>query len=211
MKKKILAILSAAVFLTACSGTSTATENNASSQDNSSATEAVQSTVTAVESDAIVEEYDENEYTFGQADIVCSLPSGWKASGDYEGEYIPKSKKDLSSINQIIYDSDENLTLMTKEEYKEQIDTEFESAYGENPDIDITQYDKIMVDGRPGLCIVYNYDLKNSHYETLVYILYNGTESNIITFLQAPGADWMEEFVECAKTIHYSDSEEVAQ
>lgn len=161
--------------------------------------------VPKADSDNFVEEFD-TEYKFGPANVVCYLPEGFKPSGEYEGEYFPEKKGDMSTINQIIYDSDEDLTQKTKEEYKEMVEAEFYDAYGEEMNINITQYDKLMLDGRPGLCIMYNYDFRGERYDLLVYIFYNGTENNIITFVQAPGADWMEEFIECGKTLRFDDS-----
>lgn len=163
--------------------------------------------IVEAKSENIVEDYDAEGYKFGEADIMCNLPKGFVAS-EYEGEYIPKNGKDMSSINQIIYDSDENLTLKTKDEYKAEIEQEFINAYGVELEVDITQYDKIMIDGRPGLWIMYNYEFKGGRYDTLVVSLFNGTESNIITFLQAPGTDWMEKFIATAESIHYSDADE---
>ena len=207
MYKRIACLaLLASLLLSACGNSNvdtSQTDNTESAVDKTAADS--DTVIREVKSDKIVEEFNESEYSFGSSEIVCDLPKGFVAS-DYEGEYIPKNKKDLSSINQIIYDSNENLTLLSKDEYKKKIDTEFSDTYGLAVDIDITQYDKIMIDGRPGLYIVYNYEFRDQLYCALVVELYNGTESNIITFLQAPGQDWMDAFAESARSIRYKDS-----
>ncbi len=212
MKKKIVCLaLVIAVILCGCGSSNTPdtsqSDNTGSAVDN---TAADSDTVREVQSDKIVEEYNNEEISFGGSEIVCELPKGFVPS-DYEGEYIPKDKKDLSSINQILYDSDENITLYTQEEYKNKIDHEFSETYGMDISINVTQYDKIMIDGRPGLYIVYNYEFRDEVYNTIVVELYNGKESNIITFLEAPGRNWMEKYAESAKTIRYKDSLENGQ
>ena len=212
MKKKIVCLaLVIAVILCGCGSSNTTDtsqkENAGSAVDN---TAADSDTVREVQSDKIVEEYNNEDISFGGSEIVCELPKGFVPS-DYEGEYIPKDKKDLSSINQIIYDSDENITLFTQEEYKNKIDHEFSETYGMDISINVTQYDKIMIDGRPGLYIVYNYEFRDQTYNAIVVELYNGKESNIITFLEAPGHNWMEKFADSAKTIRYKDSLENGQ
>ena len=212
MKKKIVCLaLVIAVILCGCGSSNTTdtsqTDNTGSAVDN---TAADSDTVREVQSDKIVEEYNNEEISFGGSEIVCELPKGFVPS-DYEGEYIPKDKKDLSSINQILYDSDENITLFTQEEYKSKIDHEFSETYGMDISINVTQYDKIMIDGRPGLYIVYNYEFRDQTYNAIVVELYNGKESNIITFLEAPGHNWMEKFADSAKTIRYKDSLENGQ
>ena len=85
---------------------------------------------------------------------------------------------------------------------------DYYDGYGEKVEVNVTQYDKIMVDGRPGLWIMYNFDFRGEHFETLLVILYNGTESHSVTFLQGPGTDHMEEFIETANTIGFSKIEE---
>ncbi len=143
-------------------------------------------------------------YTFGPATLMCTMPEEFKPSEDMEGEYVSKKyPKDLSSINHIIVESEDDPTLVTKEEYVANLKKEFLDSYGNDIDFIVTQYDKIMVDGRPGLWIIYNYDFRGEHYYVLSVILYNGTESNYLTFMQAPGADWMSTFIDAAETLTY--------
>lgn len=214
MKKKIVCLaLILAVVLCGCGSSNSNTQDTSQTDNTESAvdnTAADSDTVREVQSDKIVEEYNNEEISFGGSEIICELPKGFVPS-DNEGEYIPKDKKDLSSINQIIYDSSEDITQFTKEEYKNTIDSEFSETYGMDISINVTQYDKIMIDGRPGLYIVYNYEFRDQTYNTIVVELYNGKESNIITFLEAPGHNWMEKYATSAKTIRYKDSLENGQ
>ena len=153
-----------------------------------------------------VEEYKEDEYKFGPAELVCYMPEDFEET-DYPGEYLHKSyPDDVSSINHIIGNESEDILDMTSEEFAMQIASEYYDGYGENVDINVTQYDKIIVDGRPGFWIMYNFDFRREHYETLEVILYNADETHSVTFLQGPGSDCMEEFIETAKTIGFSDS-----
>jgi len=151
-----------------------------------------------------VEEFKETEYSFPASDLMCTMPKAFTASKDYEGEYVTKKyPKDVSSINHVIIESDENPTLQTEDEFVGSLVEEFSTTYGVNVDIDVTQFDKVEVDGRPGLWIMYNYDFKGDHYYVLEIILYNGTESNYLTFLQGPKGDWMEDFAKAAETLTY--------
>lgn len=204
--KKLSIVLFAALTLVITACNANEKETLASNEDYVIDTKDGNEYIKEVKSDLIVDSYEEEKYEFGPADVACTLPKGFVAS-DYDGEYIPQNKNDLSSMNQFVYDTDTDLTKKSKEDYKKEIEEEFSSAYGENVVINITQYDKIMIDGRPGLWVMYNFELKGGYYETLAVILYNGTENNIITFLQAPDEKYMEQFIECAKTIHFEAHE----
>ena len=120
-------------------------------------------------------------------------------------------KEDKVSILDYKFGEKRKKHLYQVEEYKNKIDHEFSETYGMDISINVTQYDKIMIDGRPGLYIVYNYEFRDQTYNTIVVELYNGKESNIITFLEAPGHNWMEKYAESAKTIRYKDSLENGQ
>ncbi|MCR5503066.1 MAG: hypothetical protein K6F53_08655 [Lachnospiraceae bacterium] len=205
--KKTYAILLAAglVFLTACGSSNTSTDNNTDSAVAPAA--AVSATVSKeVVSDQIVEEFVEDEFTFGPADLRCEIPKGFVES-EYEGEYYTKKyPKDVSSINQVIIESDENTTLMTKDEYIKMVQVEFAEAYGDNINVNITQFDKMMITGRPALVVMYDYKFKGDTYSVLTYMIYNGTETNYVTYLQGPGADWMDAFIESGNTLHFDDA-----
>lgn len=159
--------------------------------------------IKSVEVENKVEEFEEEVYDFPPSDLACKLPDGFEET-ENPGEYLYKTyPRDLSSINQVISDGTANPTTKTKEEFKAEIEAEYEDAYGEVITIDITQYDKMTVDGRPGLWIMYNFDFRGDHYEMLMIELFNGIETNYVSFLNAPGSDWMEDFIACAKSMKF--------
>lgn len=202
MKKSIVCILLAIVFtLSACAG------SDKGQAEALPVVEEVMAAPTPAITEAVVEtkveEFEEEKFEFEPANLGCEIPTGFKAS-DFPGEYLHKSyPKDVSSINQVISESAENPLDKTKEEYAESIEKEYYDAYGEEVKINITQYDKIMVDGRPGLWIMYNYNFRDDEYNVLTVVLYNGSETNYVTYLEGPGADWMDKFIESAKTITF--------
>lgn len=163
-----------------------------------------QMTITQVKVDELKDSSEgEIEYTFEPAELLCSIPKGFVET-EYAGEYIHETyPKDLSSINHVIFDSPDDVTQKTQEEFEEEIENEYHDAYGDVVDIEVTQYDKIVVDNRPGLWIMYNFDFRDERYDALMVILYNGTESNYVTYLQGPGGDWMDKFIRSAKSLKY--------
>lgn len=154
------------------------------------------------------EEEEVIEYTYAPANLVCIIPEEFKET-ENAGEYLTEDyPKDVSSINQIISESNENPTLKTQEEFEASIEEEYHNGYGDDIDINVTQYDSIVVDGRPGLWVMYNFDFRGEPYNILMVILYNGTETNYITYMEGPGAYWMDKFADSAVTIHF---EEIAE
>lgn len=200
MKKKLICfLLPIMLILSACGGSDKPEEAVVEEVSVATPTPKVKSVVVEKK----VEEFEEEKFEFEPANLGCILPKGFKET-EYPGEYLYKTyPKDVSSINQVISESTENPTNMTKEEYVEKMEKEYFDAYGEEVKVNITQYDKIMVDGRPGLWIMYDFEFKGEEYNTLAIILYNGVETNYITYLEGPGADWMDKFVESAKSIAY--------
>lgn len=200
MKKKISILLLTLLVASSLLACGKKAETNEAPKE----TKKANNTITQVAVDAIAEEAEE-EYKFGPAELVCSMPDGFNET-DFAGEYIHKSyPKDLSSINYIISESDDDPTLVTEDEFKAQLETEYKDAYGDDVEINITQYDSIVVDGRPGLWIMYNFDFRGDDYNALMVILYNGTESHNITYLQGPGADWMKAFADSAMSIGFKE------
>lgn len=201
MKKKILILaFSMLLVFTACGSNKPTASDNDAVPVSTKAPNAISQIATT----NIVEEFEEKTYSFEPSTLVCNIPTAFSPSKEYEGEYVTKKfPKDISSINHVIMESDENPTNKTQEEFVSDLKKEFLDAYGENVEFDVTQYDKIEIDGRPGLWIMYNYDFRGDHYYILEVILYNGTESNYLTYLQGPKGDWMEEFAKSAETLHY--------
>lgn len=205
MKKRIISIILAVatVSLVACgkNDVKTVTLENGETVEAKEIKEVIREVV--IDN---IEAKEDDEYTFGPASIVCNIPAGFE-EGDFSGEYLHKSyPKDISSINQVISESDIDPTVRSKEDFELSVEKEYKDAYGDDVDINISQYDKITVDGRPGLWIMYNFKFRNEGYEVLEIILYNGDESNYITYLQGPGADWMKDFVDSAMSISFMEN-----
>ena len=155
------------------------------------------------------QQYDDSEDVYEKAEISCSLPKGFKAYEAEEGMYVHKNyPKDLSTISYVISEGDENITEKSKEEYQTMIEQDFAASYGDTVPVTIEQYDKIRIDGRPGLKIRLQYELKGTVYEQLSYNLFNGDETHILTFTQEEGADWMDDFEKCGESIHFVATEE---
>lgn len=163
--------------------------------------------ISSVEVDNQVEEYEEEKYIFEPAELTCYMPDGFNESTEpgNEGLYLHESyPDDVSTIDHKIVAIDESILDMTEEEFVAQMAAGYYEGYGEKVDIIVTQYDKIVVDGRPGFWIMYNFDFRREHFAALDVILFNGDEAHDVTFLQGPGSDWMEEFINAAKTIGFS-------
>jgi len=199
-KRNAIILVTAALLLTACgSGNKTNTNDPAVAEAT-----AVSSNVRTVVSDRIVDEFEEERFVFEPADLVCDLPKGFRESEDYPGEYYCKNyPKDVSTINQVVIESDENPTIMSEDDFRAMIDAEFMDAYGETPPINITQFDKMMIEGRPALVIMYDYTFRQNEFHVLTYVIFNGTETNYVTFMEGPGAKWMDEFIKCGNTIGF--------
>ena len=204
----LISVFSSIFLLTACGGKKIEESLKATPEEmNYEVSTPDPNAITIVTNDIIVDEIDEDEvYDFPDSYLTCIMPKNFKKSSDVDGEYLSKNyPRDVSSINHVIIESDENVTNQTQEEFLENLVTDFEDAYGDKVDIKITQFDKIKVDGRPGLWIMYNYDFRGDRFYVLNVILYNGVETNYLTFLQGPKADWMEDFIASAETLAYVD------
>lgn len=150
------------------------------------------------------QQYDDSEDVYEKAEISCSLPKGFKAYEAEEGMYVHKNyPKDLSTISYVISEGDENITEKSKEEYQAMIEDDFDASYGDTVPATIEQYDRIRIDGRPGLKIRLQYELKGTVYEQLSYNLFNGDETHILTFTQEEGAGWLDDFEKCGESIHF--------
>ena len=145
--------------------------------------------------EAAEEVVEDEEAVYGEAELVCTIPKDFKAYDGDEGLYVHKSyPSDLSSISYVISESEEDVSLIEKNEYKQMLEDDFYEAYGDEVEVTITKYEKIKVDGRPGLKIKLNYEFKGIGYEELVYMIYNGSESHIVCYTQEKDGKWTEEF-----------------
>ena len=155
---------------------------------------------------------EEEEYDYKPAELACSLPKGFTAASGEEGMYLHKSyPQDLSAISydiSDISDSDVNIKQMAMEDYKNIIEEDFLSTYGDVVTVNISTYESIVLDHRSGLKIKMSYNFKSMDYEQLTFLLFNGDELHNLTFTQVGDNDWMEEFEACAENLHFVEIEE---
>lgn len=210
--RKILSIFCASIMLlsfTACSD-ETSEANESEAIEEYVVTTPDPEAIMKVTNDKIVTEFAEEAVDFPDRELRCYLPKGFQES-EYEGEYLHKSyPKDVSSINHVITDTKEDPTKQTKEEYIASLKADLKDLYGSDINVDITQYDKIVVDGRPGLWIMYNYDYRGEHYYVLQVKLFTGKQVDEMLYFEAPGSKWMDKFVESAESLTYVDPEKDA-
>lgn len=206
--RRILTVLFASIMLvsfTACGSEIEQPEEEA--VENYVVTTPDPNAIMKVDNDKIVTEFKEDVVNFPDRELRCYLPKGFKET-EYEGEYLYKTyPNDVSSINHVVSDTTEDPTKKTKEEYIESLKADFKDLYGSEINFDVTQYDKILVDGRPGLWIMYNYDYRGEHYYVLHVKLFTGKQVDEMIYFEAPGAKWMDKFIESAESITYVDPE----
>lgn len=158
-----------------------------------------------VKNEKVVLEFGNDIVDFPNADLRCYLPKGFEES-EYEGEYLYKTyPDDVSSINHVVTDTTQNPTSQTKEEFTESLKADFNELYGTDIDFQVTQYDKIEVEGRPGLWIMYNYDYRGEHYYVLHVKIFSGHQIDEMVYFEGPGAEWMDKFVESAESLTFEE------
>lgn len=212
MYKRLMLILAISMLISSLAGCGRndqgSTEvNEESAVDNSAADSANASVDSAPVPQVNFEET--GEYDYKPAELACSLPKGFVESSDDEGMYLHKSfPKDLSAISYDISDSTDDPTEMTLEEYKRLIEDDFIRTYGDAVTVNISVYEKIVLDHRNGLKIKLSYNFKATDYEQLTFLFFNGDEVHNLTFTQVGDHDWMEEFEACAENLHFVETEE---
>lgn len=150
----------------------------------------------------VVDEGSAKEPAYMPGNLMVDLPKGFVAYEDEEGMYVHKSyPKDLSSISYVISESTEDVTEIKQEDYQAMLEADFLANYGDDVTVNISMYKDIRVDGRDGLKIMLNYEFKGVVYEQLIYMVYNGDESHILSFTQEEGSGWMDEFEACGDSI----------
>lgn len=136
------------------------------------------------------------------AEISCSIPNGFVMDEEEPGLYLHKSyPKDISSISYVVSESEEDVSEIKLQDYRAMLEADFLEVYGDEVLVSITQYDEIEVDKRPGLKVKLHYEFKGVVYEQLIYMIYNGDESHILSFTQEKDGKWMEKFEECGESI----------
>lgn len=148
------------------------------------------------------EEEDDTPVFFGDAELTCELPRGFRQYQDEEGMYVHKNyPSDLSTISYVISESEEDITQMKQEEFADLLEADYYDAYGDVVEIHVIEYKNIQIDGRNGLRIKFEYEFKGVEYEQLMYAIYNGDETHILNYTQEKGGKWMDAFEESAASI----------
>lgn len=208
MLKKLMLLLTTGILaaqLLGCGSGDTGSVDDGSAVEESAADSVSDSDVVPV---GPSQQYDEEETIYEKAEIACDLPGGFVAYEEDEGLYVRKNyPTDLSTISYVISEGEEDVTQMTQDEYAQMIEDDLLENYGDDIDVNIAQYARIKIDGRPGVKIRLSYELKGTVYEQLTYMLYNGDETHILTFTQEEGAGWMDDFEESGATIHFVATE----
>lgn len=202
MKYKGIMLLITGMLLGVLAGCSNSSAAASKQEINKSAEE----TLNESEDEDVSDEEETASVVFEDADLTCTLPEGFEALPDEPGLYVYKTyPTDSSTISYVISESDYDISDVSKEEFKKNLEEDFYNTYGDQVDVNITQYDKITIDGRNGLRIKMDYAFKGVEYEQLMYMLYNGNESHILNFTQEQGGKWMEEFEKCGETIGFTN------
>lgn len=147
---------------------------------------------------------DQEEYINDESEeLTCVLPDGFKEYPDEEGLYVYKNfPKDASTISYVISESDTTAEI-TKESLKADLEADYLEAYGDQVDIEITEFQNIKIDGRKSLSIKMEYEFKGVAYEQLMYVIYNGADLHVLNFTQEKDGKWSEEFKACADSIAF--------
>lgn len=202
MKTGWRTLLMAVIFSGVLVGCSNSNEATSEQEVNESIEE------TANEPDDLNEEnrQDKESVVFADADLTCTLPAGFEEQPDEPGLYVYKTYPvDSSTISYVISESDYDISDVSKENFEQELEEDFYDIYGDQVGVNITQYEKITIDGRNGLRIMMTYEFKGAEYEQLMYMLYNGNESHILNFTQEQGGKWMDEFEKCGETIAFTN------
>lgn len=151
-------------------------------------------------------ELDEDAIAFESSSLSCVLPKGFKPHAGEEGLYVYKNyPTDISTISYLISESETDITQMTEAEYKTKLEAGYLQDYGDKVEINITQYEKIEIDGRKALRVIMDYEFKGIEYEQLVYMIYNSVESHILNYTQEKDGKWMEAFMKSGDSITFID------
>lgn len=153
-----------------------------------------------------VENVSEASAFFSSADLLWILPKSFRALDGEEGVYVPRDyPKDSSTVIYVIAESDENISDVSQDEFREMTEADYLQAYGDQVSINITNFEKINVNRRSGLRIDMEYVLKGTEYRQIEIMLYNGDESHIILYTQEKDGKWAEEFENSISSLNFAD------
>lgn len=153
-----------------------------------------------------VEEVESASVFFSSADLLWVLPKSFRALDGEEGVYVSRDyPKDTSTVTYVIAESDENISDVSQDEFREMMEADLLDAYGDQVSINITNYQKIKVNRRSGLRIDMEYMLKGTEYRQTAVMIYNGDESHIIYYTQEKDGKWADEFENSISSLNFAD------
>lgn len=153
-----------------------------------------------------VEEVEDTPVFFTSADLLWILPKSFRALDGEEGVYVSRNyPKDISTVTYVIAESDENISDVSQDEFREMMEADFLDAYGDKVSVNITNFEKILVNRRSGLRIDMEYEFKGAEYMQIAIMLYNGDESHIINYTQEKDGKWAEEFENSISSLNFAD------
>lgn len=143
---------------------------------------------------------------YASADLLWVLPKSFRALDGEEGVYVSRDyPKDASTVTYVIAESEDNISDVSQEEFQKMMEADFLDAYGDQVDINITNYEKMKVSKRSGLRIDMNYEFKGEEYEQIAVMLYNGNESHIINYTQEKDGKWKDEFESSISSFNFTE------
>lgn len=143
---------------------------------------------------------------FETADLLWILPKSFRALDGEEGVYVSREyPKDSSTVTYVIAESEDNIADVTQDEFREMMEADFLDAYGDQVDINITNFEKIKVSKRSGLRIDMEYEFKGDEYSQTAVMLYNGDESHIINYTQEKDGKWADEFESSISSFNFAE------
>lgn len=141
------------------------------------------------------------ENTRATKGCTFTLPDTFEESEDVPGMYVTKRYPiDASTIYYVALEQDVSLQLMTEDTFKEQAESTFREAYGEDIEITIDSFERIQIEGYPAFRILCHYLVDGIEITQLEYAI-NADKSYVITYSQTSDYDRMEEYEASAETI----------
>ncbi|MDE7249275.1 MAG: hypothetical protein K2N82_05180, partial [Lachnospiraceae bacterium] len=110
-----------------------------------------------------------------------------------------------STVTYVIAESDENISDVSQDEFREMMEADFLDTYGDQVNINITNFERIKVNRRSGLRIDMEYEFKGAEYMQTAVMLYNGDESHIINYTQEKDGKWAEEFENSISSLNFAN------
>ena len=197
MKKKILALLlmiSLAVSVTACGGTS----SNDRDFDDVEMDEDEEVDAEADENDEVAEE----EVAKSEGVLVFDAPENM-VFDEENNQYVSTEEGVLANINYITNPNDGSFDTTTKEMMEEALEPSLSSVYGETIDLDITRWDYIEVDGYDA--VVYEFEYMFSGMKVIqAQVIVDGTENlHFVTFTYLEQENFGDEVEACIDSFRF--------